>query len=466
MTERLTTGNRHLDDVLNGGLAKGSINLILGVPGSGKTVLSQQIAFANGTKEHPALFLSTLSEPLDKIVRYGEGFRFFDRSALLDGRVIYQDVGPVLGQRGLDEVVVSIDRFLKDVQPSVVVIDSFRVFSFFAHDVTMFRQFLYELTRRFTASSATSIWNAPYTRAQALDTAEFAVADGIIALDIKQFAAREIRSLQILKMRGSAYWSGVHAFRISNEGFSVYPRLATSVVGATDAADSARSRTGIAALDQLLDGAGYWSGAATLVAGPSGVGKTLLGLHFLHGGAQAGEAGIMATFNESEHELAAIVNRFGWSMADDGIHIFHRSVVGLQIDEWAYELLDLAAKTGAKRIVIDSLQDLMAVSEDPARFREWMAAMAARCTQSGIGLMLLIETPDLFRVQRTSDDGISHIANNVVLLQYLQEGAKLDRAIAVLKTRAVSHEPAIHRFDITEQGLVLRDVVSGRATSA
>lgn len=457
MSERVSTGNRHLDDVLNGGLLKNSINLIVGVPGSGKTVLSQQVAFANGTKEHPALYLSTLSEPLDKIVRFGEGFRFFDRDALREGRVIYQDVGPALGQHGLDEVLASIDKYLKELQPGIVVIDSFRIFHFFAQDVTMFRQFLYELTRRLTASATTSIWNAPYTRTMAPETAEFAVADGIIALDIKPVGAREFRSLQVLKLRGSAYWSGEHPYRISNEGFRVFPRLAASLSAVAEAPRPARSSTGVGALDQLLDETGYWSGTTTLVAGPSGAGKTLLGLQYLYGVARAGEPGIMATFNETERELAGIVSRFHWPADDHKVHVFNRSVVGVQIDEWAYELFDLAAETGAKRIVIDSLDDLMIASEDPMRYREWTAAIAQRCWRAGIGLMLLIETPDLLHVRLNSGDGISHIADNVVILQYVQEGQKLDRGITVLKAQAVSHEPAIYRFDITAEGLVLRD---------
>ena len=219
MNERLSSGSQRLDEVLNGGLLKNAINLIVGVPGSGKTILSQQFAFHNATKEHPALYLSTLSEPLDKILRYGQGFTFFDQAALRDGRVIYEDIGPVLGEQGLDHVLASIDQYLKNLQPGIVVIDSFRVFHAFASDLTDFRRFLYGLTRRLTASATTAVWNAPYAREQAQDAAEFAVADGIIALDIKQVAEREMRVLQVLKLRGSQYHSGEHSYRISDDGF-------------------------------------------------------------------------------------------------------------------------------------------------------------------------------------------------------------------------------------------------------
>ena len=67
--DRIPTGNERLDSILNGGLLKNAINLIVGVPGSGKTILSQQVAFRNASVERPSLYLSTLSEPMDKILR-------------------------------------------------------------------------------------------------------------------------------------------------------------------------------------------------------------------------------------------------------------------------------------------------------------------------------------------------------------------------------------------------------------
>ncbi|TME66009.1 MAG: hypothetical protein E6I50_10900, partial [Chloroflexi bacterium] len=168
MIERLPTGNEKLDEILKGGLLKNSINLIVGIPGSGKTILSQQFAFHNATQEHPSLFLSTLSEPLDKILRYAEALKFFDAEAVRDRRIVYEDLGQILGEQGLEDVISAIDRYLKEVKPGVVVIDSFRAFHALAKDETTFRQFLFELTRRLTASATTSLWNAPYSREEAV----------------------------------------------------------------------------------------------------------------------------------------------------------------------------------------------------------------------------------------------------------------------------------------------------------
>ena len=460
MTDRLPTGNKRLDEILNGGLLKNAINLIVGVPGSGKTILSQQIAFYNATVERPALYLSTLSEPLDKILRYGESLTFFDRTAIIERRVVYEDLGQQLGESGLEEILDTVDGHLRQVRPAIVVIDSFRAFNAMASDVGSFRQFLYGLVRRLTAAATTSIWNAPYTREQAEAEAEFAVADGIIALDIQQMAEREVRVVQVMKLRGSGYRSGEHTYRISQDGLEVFPRLAEVQVDSGYRLSRKHSATGIAALDDLLGDGGFWEGATTLIAGPSGIGKTLMGLHFLYHGAEAGEPGILATFHENETQLSRIVSSFGWSIENPGVHILARGVVGMNIDEWVYELLDLVEKTGASRVVIDSLGDLDVAAGDRIRFREWVFSVTQRFTRAGVSLMFIVEVPDLFQLRRISDEGISHLADNVILLQYVQEGPELTRALTVLKTRAMQHRPIVHRYEITGRGFVLGDVVS------
>lgn len=460
MIERLSSGDKRLDEILNGGLLKNAINLIVGVPGSGKTILSQQFAFRNATKEQPALYLSTLSEPLDKILRYGESLSFFDQAAIFDGRIVYEDMGQALREHGLDEVVAAVDRYLKELKPGIVVFDSFVSFHTVARDTSEYGHFLYRLMRLLTAGATTSIWNAPYSREQAITAPEFAVADAIVALDIKQVAEREVRVLQVLKLRGSKYRSGEHMYRITDAGMTVYPRLADVFNQARYELSTVRTATGIKALDDLLGKGGYWAGAATVVAGPSGIGKTLMGLHFLYHGASIGEPGVLATFQENESQLGRIVESFGWSIDNPKVRVMSRGMVDLNIDEWVYSLLDLVDATGAKRVVIDSLADLMSAARERTRFREWMYSLIQRCTRGGISLMAIIEVPDLFQLQRISDDAISHLADNVVLLQYVQDGADLGRTLTVLKSRAMHHRPTVYRYEITEKGFELGGVVA------
>jgi circadian clock protein KaiC len=239
----------------------------------------------------------------------------------------------------------------------------------------------------------------------------------------------------------------------------VFPRLADEQDRSSYELSTERVATGVPALDRML-GEGYWAGSSTLICGPSGVGKTLMGLHFIFQGAQTGQPGIVATFQETPNQLARIVKGFGWSIDQPGVNVLSTSLVDMYIDQWVYELLDLIEKTGARRIVIDSLVDLMVIGGDPVRFREWMYSLVQRCARKGISLMMMVEVPELFQLRRISEQGLSHLSDNVVLLQYVPDGARLARAITVLKTRAAHHEPVAHRYEISSEGLVLGEQIT------
>ena len=161
----------------------------------------------------------------------------------------------------------------------------------------------------------------------------------------------------MLKLRGSGFRTGEHAYRIGADGFDVFPRLADEFDMTSYTLSSQRVSTGISALDEAL-GDGYWPGAVTLVAGPTGAGKTLMGLHFLFKGAASGEPGVLAAFQEHPTQLARIARTFGWDFDRSDVHVLGRSPVDLYVDEWVYELLACIEQTNARRVVIDSLGDL------------------------------------------------------------------------------------------------------------
>ena len=451
--DRLTSGHRRLDQILHGGLPANGINLVIGTPGSGKTILSQQYVFHAATVERPALYLTTVSEPFDKVVRYGQSLSFFDAGAV-GRRVIYEDLGGVLGEDGLAGVLRRFDELMKEHRPGLVVIDSFKALHPFAAGEDQFRRFLHELAGRLTAVAASAFWVGEYGADQAQDAAEFAVADAIIALSTKRIAEREARVLRVLKLRGSDFASGEHAYRITAEGLDVFPRLADLLDPTAFQMKTDRATTGVAALDTLL-GDGYWPGASTLVCGPAGVGKTLMGLHFIFSGAALGQPGVIATLQESRTQLTRVTRGFGWDLDAPGVHVLSRTPVDMYIDEWVYELLDLAERESAQRVLIDSLADLATAAGDTRRFREWMYSLTQRFARAGVSLMTTLEVPDLFDVTRVSENGMSHLSDNVLLLQYVREGGYLRRVLTVLKTRASRHDMIVQPFEITSEGIRL-----------
>ena len=454
MTERLPSGNPKLDRILGGGLPRSSITLIAGAPGSGKTILAHQYVFENASRTKPALYIATVSEPFDKILRYAQSLSFFDHEAVGE-RVFYEDVGAVLASRGLTAALDRIDALLKEHRPGMIVLDSFTAFRDFATDDSEYRRFLHALAGRLSAFPATSFWIGEYDADGAANTPEFTVADAILHLSAKQISERELRQFEVRKLRGSDFLMGQHAYRLSSEGVDVFPRLADHADEAPyEASVGDRISSGIEALDEMLAD-GYWPGASTLIAGPSGCGKTLLGLHFVFSGARLGEPGLIATLQENPTQLERVVRSFGWSLADDEVDVMYRSPVDIYIDEWFYELLERIERGGVRRVLIDSLDDLGFTTQDEVRFREYMYSLVQRCARNRVSLMMTLEVPQIARVTHLSDFNISHLADNVVLLQYVWAGSQVKRALTVLKARASALTPTVREFRIVGNGIVL-----------
>ena len=195
--------------------------------GSGKTILAEQYTFHNATEQQPALYLSTVSEPAEKLLRYGQTLDFFDVDAL-GTRVFFDDLGQALNTGGLDAVLNRVRELIMQRRPGLITIDSFKALAAFAPDAPSFRRFLHDLAGTLSAFPATSFWVGEYEEHEIGTAPEFAVADGIISLTTHRESERAIRHLEVRKLRGTGFMTGQHAYRIESDGLHVYPRLAES----------------------------------------------------------------------------------------------------------------------------------------------------------------------------------------------------------------------------------------------
>jgi circadian clock protein KaiC len=188
-----------------------------------------------------------------------------------------------------------------------------------------------------------------------------------------------------------------------------------------------------------------------------------MGLHFIFNGVANGEPGVIASLQENPVQLQRIARGFGWSLDEDLVTVLYRSPNDVYVDEWVYELLGCIERSGAKRVLIDSLSDLQYATPDPVRFREFIYSLTQRLSRAGVSPILTSEVPELFHIGRLAEYGISHLSDNVILLQYLRAESRLLRTVTVLKSRASAHDPEIREFDITSDGIVLGDAIGPRA---
>ena len=457
--DRLHSGHQPLDEILGGGLPANGISVIMGLPGTGKTIIAQQYTFHNARPDRPAVYFSTLSEPLEKIVRFGQTLDFFDAGAV--GRsVFYEDLGQLASRDGLAGVGDHIAAVLKDRRPGLVVIDSLKALHALADSDGEFRRFVHQLAGRLTAFPAASLWLGEYGPGEAATSPEFAVADAIVELTVVPIGQREKRFLHVRKLRGSGFRSGQHGYRLTPQGLDLFPRLADIPVTDSYAIGDHRVTTGIPALDTMLAG-GLWAGSSTVVTGPSGVGKTVLGLHFVYGGARHGERGVIASLQENPTQLSRLISGLGWSLADPAVEMMYRSPVDIYIDEWVRDLLDAVERAQARRVVIDGLMDLQLASLDGVRFGEFMYSLVQRFSRQGISLLATCDMPELLGAGNWSEFALSQLSDNVITLNYYRDRNSWCRSLAVVKARASRHDPAIRQFSIGPDGISLGDIADG-----
>ena len=455
-SDRLRSGHQALDEILDGGLPGHGITVIMGLPGTGKTILAEQYTFHNARPDRPAVYFSTLSEPLEKIIRFGQTLDFFDAAAV--GRsVFYEDLGQLAGRDGLSGVGERVAGVLKERGPGLVVIDSFKALHAVADSDTEFRQFLHQLAGRLTAFPVASLWIGEYEPGEAAVSPEFAVADAILELTAVSRGQRELRSLHVRKLRGSGFQSGQHGYRVTPQGLRLFPRLADVPLPGSYPLGDTRLTSGIPALDSMLGG-GLWPGSSTMIAGPSGSGKTIMGLHFLFGGAERGERGIIATLQENPTQLSRMLAGLGWPLSHPDVEMMYRSPVDIYIDEWVHDLLQAVQAAQARRVVIDSLVDLQVAAVDDTRFREFMYSLVQRFSRQGISLLTTYETPDLSAAGRISEFAVSHLADNTIALNHYRDHGVMNRSLTVIKTRASGHDPAMRSFTIGPDGITIDGV--------
>ncbi|HSP55963.1 MAG TPA: ATPase domain-containing protein [Dehalococcoidia bacterium] len=439
--ERITTGSDALDSVLGGGIPRGSVVFIAGLPGTGKTILAEQMCWVNARWGESVLYIGTLSEPTVKMIRFAQTFDYFD-PALVDKSIVYADVSGALKLRDADSLLNEIERLIDLHRPALVVIDSFKAIQDMFPDDFTFRVFTTAVAVRLSVWETTALFVGEYNETEIRERPEFAIADGIIYLYGTEEGLRQSRLMRIMKMRGTAFFGGDHSFEIGAHGITVYPRMSPTAVGEYSV-PTRRLPSVIPALTEMMSG-GLLEATTCLITGTTGTGKTLLALSFAVAEALAGGPVLYVSLEESPDQLIRGSEAFGWDIraltASGALHIEHVSPSELNIDRHASVIRDRALALKASLVVIDSVSSFEAAVPDFAKYQGYIWAITDHFKRAGITIIMTSETIPGEPAQAARHTSV--FADSLINLQDAESGDQRRRSLRIVKMRGSSHDEA------------------------
>ncbi|MDP1620597.1 MAG: ATPase domain-containing protein, partial [bacterium] len=430
--------------------------------------LAHQIMFSLANPQYRALFFTVLGEPALKMLRYQQQFPFFDFNKVNES-IRYVNLSADLLDGDFDRVLSRIAEEVGTYTPSLVFVDSFRSVVQSAkpkeQGASELQQFIQQLGMQMASWQATTFLIGEYMLPESEPSPVFTVADGILWLSQNLHRNSMVRKMQVVKMRGQAQASGLHTFRISGEGIQVFPRAIIergATVGAAISTGEERVSMGIPGLNEMLGG-GLPVGYSLLVVGPSGSGKTILATEFLAEGVRRGEPGVIAAFEKSPSQL--LNNKLSMLVEAGRVGVINTRSLDLSIDETLHDLIAMIDRMQAKRVVIDSLSgfELALAPEFSEDFRGSLYRMVAKLTGMGVTVLMTSELEDRYTDLRFSPFGSAFLADAIIVQRYVEIAGQFKRALSVVKVRGSEHSKDIRLFDITDQGIVIGETLSGYA---
>jgi circadian clock protein KaiC len=456
----LATGVPGLDVLLCGGLTEYSFTLIAGAPGSGKTTLAHQIMFSLAGPERRAIFFTVLGEPPLKMLRYQQQFSFFDM-AKVGPCIRYVNLADDLRAGHFNGVLERIMREVEDFGPSLVFVDSFRSVVQTARagneGLTDLQQFVQELGSRMATWQATTFLIGEYSQTDVEANPIITVADGMITLYQAADDNSALRKLRVNKMRGQGHMTGAHTMRIADDGIRVYPRLLPPlaedrVPGVPVDRNAQRISTGTAGVDELMHG-GLPQGHTMLVSGPTGAGKTVMATRFLQAGAALGEKGVALYFEKGtarlrNAELAEIVQ-------GGFVTVVESRSLSLSVEELMDDMCTAIDRTGATRVVIDSLSEigLFLAPEVRNDLRVAVFRTLAALAKRGVTALVTVGMEDDYTRLTFSPDEMCFLTDAVLSLRFVEYEGALRKYMTVVKVRGVDHSTELREYKITGDGI-------------
>lgn len=465
---KIPSGVPGLDEILKGGYIATDAYLVRGGPGTGKTTIGIQFLYEGVKKGETSLFIA-LSETVDKIKRNSK------QKGIDMGGTIFLDLTPSTDEEDKEQsynifspseveqpsFIERINEELKKHQPDRIFVDGITQLHYLFPDVYQFRKQILSLINLATANGGTIVISSEASQTINDDDIQF-MSDGVINLEF----VNDERGARVTKFRGSDFMSGFHSMRLSSTGMIIYPKLDPEANKRDFVSEKVSS--GVAELDELLHG-GIEKGTATVISGPTGVGKTTMGAQFVKEASERGERSVIYTFEERKEALIgrceSINIPIGKMMDKGNLSVVKVNPLQYTPEQFSYLVRSEVEKMDAKIIMLDSISGYLLSFTKGPRDRDDMLrhlySLSEYLKNMGVTLLLINEVHNITGDFKVTEYGISYLADNIVFLRYLEVKGEMHKAIGVLKKRMSDFEKNLREFTITKQGLKVGQPLRG-----
>ena len=463
------SGIAGFDEITGGGLPHGRTTLLVGGPGSGKTVFALQF-LAHGAWEgkEPGIFVA-FEESSKRIVANAESFGWKLSELQRKKKLFFLDAQPLpnLVQSGdfdIDGMLAALEVKAREMGAKRIVFDALDVVLALLPDLAAERREIYRLhawllareltgiiTLKSAANETNSISQQPFGFMQFMVDCAVILKHSVV-LGVSQ------RSLRVQKYRGSGFDEDESSFLIGNSGFDV--AIAHTLTRAEVKVSNERVSSGIERLDTMLGG-GYYRGASVLITGFSGTAKTTLSGAFTEAACRRGERTLFVCFDTNRTEVIR-------NLLSVGIHldrylknrilrvISARAITG-SAETYLVRIKALAKEHGARCVVIDPVSAWSKSGNDLStqnvadRLIDWAKGDGTTlvCTS------LLDEMSG--QVEGSTQLQISALVDTWIHLNYLMQAGERNRGLSIVKSRGTTHSNQLRELILSDAGVTLAD---------
>jgi circadian clock protein KaiC len=466
---KAATGIQGLDEITGGGLPRGRPTLISGGAGSGKTLFGLEFLVRGATQyNEPGVFMSfeetipdltknvaSLGFDLDRLVA--------DKKLFLDHVHISRSEIAETGEYDLDGLFIRIADAVQRVGARRVVLDTIEALFAELPNPGILRAEIRRLFGWLKQKELTTVITAERDLPEKLTRhgIEEFVSDCVILLDHRTREEISTRRLRIVKYRGSTHGTNEYPFLIDKDGISVLP---ISSLGLDHPAPAERISTGIARLDGMMGGKGFYRGSSILVSGTSGTGKTSVATHFTDAACRRGERCLYFAFEESPQQIVRNMRSIGIDLEPwvrKGLLLFQaaRPTYG-GIEQHLLVTHQRISSFHPNVVVVDPITNLLMVST-LNEVRSMLTRLVDFLKTEQITAIFTSLVAGSGTALEASEADISSLMDTWLLLQSIEVGGERNRALYVLKSRGMEHSNQIREFLLTNDGIRLLDVYLG-----